>query len=491
MDQTININSALQLPSPEVKALLQGRTIAILPQTFIHVGRQFALCPADTATNPLPVSEYYRAGFLPTAQAAVAEFSTGSSKIQAWAKCELCKILDSTEDLESLSALTIWTPQALNEILSKSSRLFLAFLRVYYLPQVVDISTEGKGQFISLLQNVHASEAKPVLGEQAFKQRRHQLEAMQPSAYSDLEELQSALLQLTTVNSGAEKLEQDIQVLLGWKSSDSYPQIDPSLAWIKDVVRLGHRSKEPDQGKSNYQAGTDFENIVRKSLEFLGFIIDEAYKGGAGGLDLFCSSPYPLVGECKAGQKIPSGTTEELIKLGGMRLGNEKFHNSTKLIIGPGTPTPDVLTAAAEWKVSIINPMSLQRLVELKARYPGSVDLIELKKYLIPGQIDYKISEYVDQALKDIQIRAHIVKAVKKLTEPERKQLEVVEIRTCYNLMFIDSQGVKLTDQATHELLIELSSPLAGYLGRIQAPSLSSDRFYFLRDLPFDSKNPL
>jgi len=58
----------------------------------------------------------------------------------------------------------------------------------------------------------------------------------------------------------------------------------------------GNCSKEIDAGKSNYQAGTDFENIVRLSLEFLGFTIDYAHKGG-GGLDLFCSKPYAQLGK--------------------------------------------------------------------------------------------------------------------------------------------------------------------------------------------------
>ncbi len=97
--------------------------------------------------------------------------------------------------------------------------------------------------------------------------------------------------------------------------------LDTDLAWIKSIDELGNRSKESeDDKKNNWQAGTDFENIVKRGLEFIGFKFDETHRGGAGGLDFFCSHPYPLTGECKCGKKIPSGTTEELIKLGGMRL---------------------------------------------------------------------------------------------------------------------------------------------------------------------------
>jgi hypothetical protein len=37
-----------------------------------------------------------------------------------------------------------------------------------------------------------------------------------------------------------------------------------------------------------------------------------------------------------------------------------------------------------------------------------------------------------------------------------------------------------------HHILIELSSPLTGYLGRIKGDNWQSDRFYFLRNLPLD-----
>jgi hypothetical protein len=89
------------------------------------------------------------------------------------------------------------------------------------------------------------------------------------------------------------------------------------LSWIYEITRLADRSIELDTGtKSNYQAGTDFENSVRRSLEFLGFVVDEAHRGGAGGLDLYCSHPFPLVAECKSGKSMPNGSVEQLLKLG-------------------------------------------------------------------------------------------------------------------------------------------------------------------------------
>ncbi|MEO1429116.1 MAG: hypothetical protein AAFS12_15380 [Cyanobacteria bacterium J06632_19] len=40
-----------------------------------------------------------------------------------------------------------------------------------------------------------------------------------------------------------------------------------------------------------------------------------------------------------------------------------------------------------------------------------------------------------------------------------------------------------LNIQEMHEILLELSSPLTGYLGRIKGTDWKTDKFYFLHDL--------
>nr|WP_310833607.1 hypothetical protein [Aetokthonos hydrillicola] len=237
-----------------------------------------------------------------------------------------------------------------------------------------------------------------------------------------------------------------------------------------------------EEKKSTYQAGTDFENITRRSLEFLGFKVDSTHKGGAGGLDLFCSEPYPLVGECKAGKLIPSGTVQELIKLGGMHLGTDQFLNSAKLVIGSGNPSSDMLKAAKEWKVSIIKAMTLQKLVELKAKYPGAINLAELKQYLQSGQIDFKIDEYIDKVHKQIHLRSHLVQLVRNYLE--HTGLESLGVDSLHGAYFSSKPPEPLKAEEIYEILLELSSPLTGYLGRVKGEGWKSDRFYFLRDLP-------
>ncbi|MEH2256584.1 DUF1802 family protein [Nostoc sp.] len=489
MSESVVLDTALCLPASEIEALIQGRMIATMPRTFINSGRQFALYPSDISINLQSYEQYYRPSFLSKTQTILAQQACEKVVVKAWARCEGC-ILHPPESLDRLSLLTVWTKETLQQTLGQRPHLVLAYLRVYLLPQSLEILLQSQNlQFRPLNSSLTVSEATPVLNDRTFAQRKRQLEKLEPPLHPELEELQSAIASLTISQPAAKQLDDDIKVFLGWSSDKLIKQPDPDLAWINDIAKLGDRSIELEEKKSNYQAGTDFENIARQSLEFLGFKVENAYKGGAGGLDLFCSKPYPIVCECKAGRLIPSGTVEELIKLGGMHLGADQFLDSAKLVIGPGNPSTDILKAAQKWKVSISNAMTLQKLVEFKAKYPGAINLVEFQQYLEPGQIDYRINEYIDKAERDIKLRSQIITAVKELSEQDNEtskathpSFTVTEIRVHYNA----THNPRLNDEAVHDLLIELSSPLTGYLGRIKGSNWNSDRFYFLRDLPIN-----
>jgi hypothetical protein len=519
MSESILIYNALCLPAPDIEALIQGRMIAVMPRKLLNTGHKFALYPLDYSANLLSIEQYYHPNFLPIAQSALTQLNSQGVLLQpkqisllkndeqlqlpllphkivlikAWAKCEHCQILDPIKNLDILSQLTIWKREVFEALLQKQPHIFLAYLRVYHLPQLCQVVAdpniqEKLGKFVSL-PNIHVSGANPVLNDRTFAQRKRQLEKLEPPLHPELEELQSAIASLTISQPAAKQLDDDIKVFLGWSSDKLIKQPDANLAWINDIAKLGDRSIEQDEKKSNYQAGTDFENITRQSLEFLGFKVESAFKGGAGGLDLYCSQPYPIVCECKAGKLIPSRTVEELLKLGGMHLGKTQVLTSAKLVIGPGNPSTDTLKAAEEWEVSIINAMTLQKLVEFKAKYPGAINLVELQQYLEPGQIDYKIDEYIDKAEREIKLRSHIITAVKELSEQDNQSSKathqsfiVTEIRVHCNA----THKLKLNDEVAHDLLIELSSPLTGYLGRIKGSNWNSDRFYFLGNLPIN-----
>jgi hypothetical protein len=512
MSRSSVIATALCLPIPDIEALIQGRIIVALPRIFLRPEQRFALYPAELSNTQFSYERYYCSNFLAVAQNAIKSQKPQGIllqpqqislipqpeqltlpllvdevvKIQAWAKCEFCPSLDKAENLEALSQLTIWTPEALQDILQQHQHIFLAYLRVYRLSQPQEVSaklgTQQKlGKFIGLPNSLTVSEANPVLSDRTFSIRKQQLETLQPPPYLELEELLGALASVT--NPTAKQLETDIQVFLGWNSEPFTKQLNQNLAWINDIAALGNRSKEKDEGKNNFQAGTDFEIAVRKSLEFLGFTIDYAHKGGAGGLDLFCSKPYALVGECKAGKTIPNNTAVQLLNLGTLRLqSQELFKQATKLIIGPGEPTTQLKDAALVQGMSIINPETLEKLVKLQSKYHNSINLFELKQYLKPGQSDEEVEKYINKVEQDIKLRSQIIQLVKKYLENTDSDQAIVDALHG----FIAGASIKIKTQELHEILVELSSPLTGYLGRIKGDDWKRDRFYFLRDLPLD-----
>jgi hypothetical protein len=261
--------------------------------------------------------------------------------------------------------------------------------------------------------------------------------------------------------------------------------VDPNdTRWISTIETLGDRSIETATGiKNSYEAGTAFELVVRKAMKFLGFTIQTEHRGGAGGLDFYCSEPFQLVGECKSGHSIPSGTVEQLIKLGGMHIGTDDvFKNSKKLIVGPGKPTTDVLTAAQNWRVSIITAKAFQALVMAFEKYPGAVTVVDFVDYLVPGIIDEKVDQFIKE-----KITAPMCKRLKVLRYlKSHLQAKNVDFVSTVDLWDAYRQSYPLdtiTQNDFHLMLIELSSPLTRYVRREPGNSWLSDCFYFLRDL--------
>jgi hypothetical protein len=448
----ISIVNGLRISATNLDALRSGGIVGTFSKTFLVPDRAFALYPDLQIENSDLVT------------------------VDLWAECKSCENIDITFDISKLSELTALPSEELESIFQQRASIFLLVLRVYKLPNSIQVQQQSTGNFIPLPEIVTISEKLPILDDEQFQQVQDRSKPLDLTI--DLEPPSDSFG------------EDDNFIIINPNPLPPTPPIPPltnspdinDLSWIQTISTLGDRSIEEDKGsKSNYQAGTDFENIAKKGLEFLGFTIDEFHKGGAGGLDLFCSKPYPLTGECKAGKSVPSGTTEELLKLGGMRLGRERFLESKKLIVGAGKVSNDVITASHEWKVSIIKAITLQKLVELKAKYKGAVNLFEFKEYLKAGQIDNKIEDYIQKVEGEIKLRSYIVQTVKELQDADAEYPIPIEIRTHYNAK---KQGSNLSLDFTKEILIELSSPLAGYLGRVKGNEGNSDRFYYLRDLP-------
>jgi hypothetical protein len=486
------ISTALCLPAPDIEALIQGRIIAAVPRISIKPGsREFALYACDTFINPLPDERYYRSKFFPIAQNALASLDSQKVLIKAWATCEHRKRLDNTESFDALSRLTVWTTDALQETLSQRGHIFLTYLRVYLLSQPIEVPVhlevqEKNGKFISLPQRLTVSESWPVLSDHIFTQRRRQLENLEPPLHPELEELQSAIALLSATNPAAEELDQSIRIFLGWSSNQTAKRLDSDLAWIQKIAEVGNSSE-----------GQEFEKLVRRSLIKLGFTnsnsnpkasLDPQATGGAGGIDFYCEKPYPVVGECKASKKesVPNSVTAQLIHLGHTHLGKAEFDRAIKLIVAAGPLTPPALQAAIENQMNAIRPETLQRLVELQAQHKNSIDLLELKLCLQQapfGLADDKLDSYIDKVNQDIKLRLHIVQLVK--TYLKNTGNERVSVHALHGAYAMSNPPVPLTPEALQEILVELASPLTGYLGRKKGRD-ESDRFYFLRDLSID-----
>jgi hypothetical protein len=131
-----------------------------------------------------------------------------------------------------------------------------------------------------------------------------------------------------------------------------------------------------------------------------------------------------------------------------------------------------------------MNPETLEKLVKLQSNYPNSVDLFKLKEYLKPGQSDDEVAKYIEQVEQEIKVRSDVLHSLKKYQEKsgfERASVEAVS--GAYSM----SNALRpLSPKDLHEILVELSSPLTNYVGRIKGDNWQSDRFYFLRDLPLD-----
>jgi hypothetical protein len=487
MSKSILLQTALALPHPDIEALIQGRTIAAMPRMFLTRGRTFALYPANLSVDLLSGDRYYRSHFLPVAQKALAQLNLDKVSIKAWARCEWCQPLNDAESLEALSRLTVWKTEALQQILQQRPLIFVAYLRVYLLPQPLEMSVHPSGNFVPLPKSLNVTDSTPVLSESIFAKRRQKLEKLEPPEHPELEELQSELVHLSTTNPKAKQLDAEIKIFLGWSEKLPTTQPDSDLDWIKTIALIGNSSD-----------GNTFEKLVRKSFIKLGFAnsnnkpeasLNPESTGGAGGLDFYCETPYQVVGECKAtkSETVADGTPAQLIKLGHKHL-QEQYNCCIKIIMAAGQLNRHAKLTAIANHMNVIRPETLQRLVELKAKQPGSIDLLQLKPCLeqqpFGEEADAKVNRYIDDVREKLKVRSHIVQLVKDFLE--RTKSTSVEFNQLHGAYAFSMSPQPLKYEEMHHILIELSSPLTGYLGRIKGEDLGRDRFYFLRDLPLD-----
>ena len=509
MLEVVSLDRALCLPAADIAALLKGQLIAATPKVSVQKGWTFALYPyidaAKTAqikteyhqpTLSLAIGPEYHQQTLSLSQATLTP-QQAEVTIAAWARCENCIMLHKTDQIETLSELTVWTKNSLKKLLQERQHLFLAFLRVYRIPELITVSghavtAEKFGKFIGLpvldeqqfREPLKVTQILPVVSDRIFAQRKQYLEEMRPPPHPELEKLHSAIAQLADPK--ARTLEHDLEVFLGWVDCNAQP--DPDLEWIGTIASVGNSSD-----------GYLFEKLVRKSFIKLGFTnsninsyasLDPEGCGGAGGLDFYCEEPYQIVGECKATKTdaISARTPAQLMNLGLSHL-QKGYNTSIKIIMAAGELNRYAKKTAIGNEMNVIRPETLQRLIELKAQHPGSINLLELKPCLenapFGEEADGKVIKFVEQIRQKLKVRSQVIKTVQELQENSNgSHPKADNVCVHYNAVFGKGSGVRLDERSAHNLLIELSSPLSGYLGRVQKEGeWRCDRFYFLRDV--------
>jgi hypothetical protein len=475
------LNTGLYLPSLDIEALHQGKSIVAITKRFMVPGKRFVLYPSHSSLLQGNLKDVYREEFLSHLQG---DLSLHTQEVIAWAKCEFCQSYSEKEKILSIAAKTIWSSQYLEAQLNIKNSLFLTFLQVYKLPKPIFISSslDGSGEeslrgFIPLPDYLDVDEDNPVFVKQEFDERKEKF--LNPSV-SEIEVVdENSQPQLTLTDENDPKKEESI--------------VD-SPNWFEQIARIGNSSD-----------GHTFEKLVRKSFLSLGFSnsrndpkisLDPHATGGAGGLDFYCETPYPVVGECKATKstKVPDGTPAQLIKLGNGLLGPEQYKKSIKVVVAAGDLTKAADTTAKGNSICVIRPEALQRLIELHQAYPGSFTLQQLRERLEKPPFSQVSNEYVLQLVNEsweqLQLRSLLVEIVRIMQDqkPEDKPFSVDGIYYFYNGRFASKAIEPLPSKVyARDLLIELSSPLAGYLGRVKDATSGEEGFYFIRELKIEN----
>lgn len=490
MFKTIVLEQALILLVNDITAMLQGQLIVAIPKVQIAKGLSFLLAP-DQSSSEAETLEKYRSPFLSLAEMVCNTNAEGSIRLEAWATCEQTKMIHDMDQLSTLSSLTVWNQSYLEKLLKEQQYLFLAYLKVYRLSSAITIPSEklpiGKtGKFVGLLSmecsSVQVTESFSILSDRLFEQRKKKLEDLTPPEHPELEVLQSTIAHYAQAHPESKVFDNELKVFLGWADpQDSTTPADK----ITSIIDVGNSSD-----------GDLFEKLVRQGFVDLGFTntlnnikaaLNPNAAGGAGGIDIYCEKPFPMVGECKAsqGDRVPGGVAAQLITLGTNHLSRDQFEASVKIIFAAGKLTPFDENAVNKHKMNVMRPDTLQRLVNLKSSHPGSIDLLELEPCLrsepFGTESDKKVNDFIDQIEKRIEIRSHIVITLKKYLHD--KSLTEIGFERFSGVLDASNPSQLLKDRELHDILIELSSPLTGYLGRIKCDTWRGDRFYFLRDL--------
>ncbi len=481
MNESSRLSLAIALPSMDIQALIQGVTLAALLDQSEPAGRSFLLYPVETESSAQAYHPQLTIAQPPNPP------SSSQVWIEAWAKCERCQTISQTSEVEALAHCTIWTASELIERKQNRSYLFVAYLQVYKLTEKVAVEaianiTEKMGKRIPMKQSVNIQSSTPVLSPEQFTQQFQDLQSRQPAHHPEPQPYPEPIIQPSPIAKPIE-LEPPSDPIPPEPEPIITPLVSPSInldydQWIEQIATIGNSSQ-----------GHDFERLIRKAFIFLGFentlnhskaSLDPDATGGPGGLDFYANQPYPIVGECKATKtdKVSDGTPAQLIKLGHKIL-QDHYDDCVKMIVAAGELTEDANQTALGNRLNVIRPETIQNLTQLKKHYPGSINLFALKECLerepFGEQADQKLRTYLDQVIHALQVRSDLVQLIKQI----HGDLQFLRGR------FYGTH--RLEDLEMYHILIELASPLTGYISWHKTHEWKTDSFYFLRDFEFST----
>ncbi len=468
------INISLCLPELDIIALQKKRSIVAVTQRFIVPDKSFALLPCRVLPGTVQLSNLYHPQVLADSESSTIP-NYKPVMMTHWAQCMFCQEIIDEEAIPLISDRTIWTPENLLSHLIARGKFFLSFLRAYKLHQSIQIVTDHTCdqlyKFLPLPHDLEVNYQGAVLSDTEFATAKQTL--LEPANLSSI----------SSDTKGNEEEEIDASPAVSVLNSPH---------WVSKISEVGDSSD-----------GHTFEKLVRKALLELGFSnsqdqsangLDPNATGGAGGLDFYADHPYPIVGECKATStdKINSNATAQLIVLGMKHLLGD-YQHCVKLVVAAGRITNDAHQIAEGHGINVIRPKTLQTLVELKLKYENSVNLDDLKTYLQKPPFSTAANEHLLTFIQELEDGfkrkeqdflqgVQIIQTIKDLSAQTihrgQKAFVAIEIRAHYNAKYRPI----LTDEATKDILIELSSPFAGFLARKHLPG-DQERFYFVKDM--------
>ncbi len=516
------ISTALCLPALDIEALFQGRMIVAMSASF-HNPAKILLCAVQPDPDSAAPEERYSDDFLNAVSSNRAQMRSPTTtglpttalpttllSTYAWAEAGACRVYNVPSDLAAIAKLTAWSESYLKTLVQTRYRIFLLPLRVYRFTRPIELASppvtaDKAGYYVDLSIPVSTEDAGPVLDSESFEKRQQQLFDLVPPLHSELEAFQTALVSMRESSLGAMSLDRDLRYFLGWSCAQETYLYDSDLVWIQQIAQTGLH-------KSSY----DFKVLACQSLSKLGFSnfahnpeestvsaddltdgltihsTDNAIADRSQSTVFFCDQPYALIGKCKAGARgrVASALTVRLIHFGQAYLSPLQYERSVKLIVAAGAPNNLATQAAQENQMNVIHPNTLQRLTELQAQHPGSIDLLKLKPCLQAAPFgeaaDAKINQFIDDILQQLARRAALIRVVKRcLINVNEESVAVADIYAVCEASESNEALEHVTQAEIYEILIELSSPLVGCLGRLK-DNEGRDRFYFLRELHID-----